>query len=236
MWSIILLQDIPNYSEFLLSFALLTFLSIWAFGLFRAVLNNQRLFWASWLVLLLTTFIPYETITSNQLGLLIGTRQFASYPVLQYIPFYLIGMYFSRNRIAFDFRLFGASVFASAAYLLFILIAGKTPDRFPPSIYWILSPMFYLYLIYLGSKLYVDRGYPVRLIENLGRNVLFYLLISNLLIFVVKSYKPNIGLNTLEGFGVTLIILGTLSYLIWIISAKPTHRSQLEHDVGSGES
>lgn len=225
--NILLLQDIPNYSEFLISFALLIFLSLFLFRLFQAALKDDRLFWGLCLVLLLTTFIPYDRVTFDPLGLLIGTKEFACFPVLQYMPFYLLGMYFSRNKIALDARLLVLSILASAVYVLFILIAGKTPERFPPSIYWIVSPMFYLYLIYLGARWYVRRGWPDRLVENLGRNVLFCLLASNIFIFAVSNYKPNAALNTLESLALALAILALASYLIWIVSPLPgTGRQQ----------
>jgi fucose 4-O-acetylase-like acetyltransferase len=225
---ILLLQDIPGWSEFLASFFAITLAGVLLFRPLQWLLAHQGWFWLTVPALLATTFIPYESVTSTQLGLLIGTKAFAAFPVVQYFPFYLLGMYFAKNGIGWNAKVFAASLLCSGVFVYFYATHGEQlPSRFPPSWIWIVAPNAVLYGYYLCSKSL--RHVPIvgKVLESIGRNVLFYLLFSNLFIFTLRS-KVSFGLDVWEGAAFAVLILGITGYLTAImgrtLSPRPNKR------------
>lgn len=214
---ILILEDSPGWSEFFGSFFFVILLALALFRPIKEIIERKGVFWPITLSLLFTTFIPYEKVTINQLGFLIGSTRFPTFPILQYLPFYLLGMYFSRYEKVFDGKLFLGSIIATAAFLSYTLIYMNMPSRFPPSIFWILGPMFFLYVFYLFSKFLVDKVVPTGGIQLLGKNVLLYTLLSNIFIFTFKRVQGHIFLNPVECLGVTFLITLVVSYLIYIV-------------------
>ena len=210
---IILLADIPRYSEFLASFAVITLLALALFKLIKTVLSSQIYFWLLNIFLLFTTFIPYERITINQLGLLIGTNNFTCFPVIQYSPLYLIGIYFARYKIKFNrIALLISSAF-TLSLISYLFYTHKLPNRFPPSLSWIVGSAFFLYIYFLGSNLLAAKLKKIELLEKPGKNVLFYLLVSNILIFAIHSIYGNMSLGIVKVFILTGAILFVIDYL-----------------------
>lgn len=219
--NIIFLFDIPTLSEFLIAFALINLVTIPLFGTFKSIIKNKIMFWIIISLLLLTTFFPYELVTTKQIGLLIGTTKFYAFPILQYMPFYLLGMYFAAYKINYNIYIFIGSIFSSLIYILYIIIYHDNPVRFPPSIFFILAPMFYLYMFYLFFKVLIQKKVSISLLELMGKNVLYYLLFSNILIFIFKLriIKLNLDLNIINSLLVLIIVLGLITYFI-LISTK----------------
>lgn len=212
--SIVLLEDIPGWSEFLVSFSLIMIVGIILFYPLGKLLENKILFWIVTIGLLFTTFIDYSSITIIQIGLLIGTTKFASFPVLQYFSFYLLGMYFAKYKIGWNWRILLGSIIATSVFVLYWFIAGELPSRFPPSIFWILSSCLFLYGYYLLAK-WLDRlTINTNSLKFMGGNVLFYLLLSNILIFTIKKSQPSLLLSTFESFLFLIVMLLFISYLL----------------------
>lgn len=208
---IILLIDIPGYSEFLASFAAITFLAIILFKPIQMLIQDKKYFFITNILLLLTTYIPYEWININQIGLLIGTNKFYCFPVIQYSPLYLLGIYFAKYKIKFSkITLLLSSVF-TLSFLLYFLYNHKLPSRFPPSLFWILGSSFFLYIYFVASNL-LSRLKKLEFLEKAGKNVLFYLLISNIFIFTIHNIygKMYLGINI---FILTGVILFVIHYL-----------------------
>jgi hypothetical protein len=66
-------QDIPGWSEFLISFSLIMFIGLLLFHPLRWLSDRKLVFWFVVIVLLFTTFFDYSAVTMNQIGLFIGT-------------------------------------------------------------------------------------------------------------------------------------------------------------------
>lgn len=188
---ILVLEDIPGYSEFLISFALLNIGTYMFFNQIKYILNSKY-FILFLIVPLLCTNIPYHLVNENQVGLLIGTTKFPCFPVVQYSIFYFLGMYFQKNKIDFKFKHLILSVFASSILVLYCLKFNQLPSRFPPSLPWILGPMLYLNIYYSTSKLIVKRYEIYNWINFIGENTLFFLLSSNIIIFIVKFFVQDV--------------------------------------------
>jgi hypothetical protein len=210
---IILLADIPAYSEFLASFAIITLLALVLFRLIKTVLSNKIYFWLLNIFLLFTTFIPYERITINQIGLLIGTNNFACFPVIQYSPLYLIGIYFARYQVKLNRIVLLISSTFTLSFISYLLYTHSLPNRFPPSLFWIVGSALFLYIYFLASNLLATKLNKIELLEKLGRNVLFYLLVSNIFIFAIHSIYGNMPWGIIKISLLTAAILFTVGYL-----------------------
>ncbi|TJY41005.1 acyltransferase [Cohnella pontilimi] len=229
---ILLLDDMPGWSEFLASFTYLIILGLILFFPLKWLAERK---WAGFAVaglLLLTTFFPYNTVHTTQLGPLIGTRDFASFPVLQYFPYYLIGMLFARHRIVWDWRVLAGAAAATGAFLWKWLSAegGGAPERFPPSIWWIIGPALALYAYYLLSRLMERYQAPFVPIEAMGRNVLWFLVMTNVIIFALKNSQQNYLADTTKSFGMAVVFMTVAGFAVWIIT-KP-QRSK-KHDTAN---
>lgn len=220
---ILLLNDMPGWSEFLASF---TYLMVLGLVLFVPLKKLAEIRWLGFVAagaLLFTTYLPYGDVHWMRMGPLIGTRDFASFPVLQYFPYYLIGMLFARYRIVWDWRVLTGAVVASAAFVWKWLSADgqPLPERFPPSIWWIVGPALLLYGYYLLSRLMEKVPAPFVPFEAMGRNVLWYLVMSNVLIFSLKgNQQNNVLLSAGDGFLMAVVLLAVVAFSVWIITKK----------------
>ncbi|MFC0215711.1 acyltransferase family protein [Paenibacillus chartarius] len=227
---ILLLDDIPGWSEFLVSFALFTAAGIVLFHPLRWLTARKRLFWAVTAALLLTTLIDYGSIKANQLGLLAGSRQFASFPVLQYMPFYLIGVYFACHKVSWSWRVFAGAVAATGMFAAIWLTSGELPERFPPSAAWIAGPSLLLYGYLLLAAALSKRGWPTAWLHTLGRNVLVYLLLSNIMIFAMKRTQPDLPLTMPESAGMTVAIMLIITFLLKLVTQPKTKGERQSHE------
>ena len=213
---ILLLQDIPGWSEFLVSFSLIMLVGLVLFKPLTWLIERKLIFWVVVLLLLMTTYFPYDKVTVNQLGLLIGTRKFASFPVVQYFPYYLIGMYVARYRLGWNWKLFLGSFVSTGIFIAYVTVKHGLPERFPPSLFWILSSSFLVYLYFLVAKVLTLKMKYTKFLTVLGQNVLLYLLMSNMMIFTLKHNQDQLLLSTAEGFGFDVGILLLISFFIRI--------------------
>lgn len=212
---IIRLRDIPGWSEFILSFAFLLLLGNVGFRFFVYMKEHKYLHLLLAILLLITTALPYERINENIVGVLIGTRSFAAFPILQYLPYYLLGMYVQEHGIGFRWKAFIVSLLASMYGFSYLLLHdGNLPERFPPSLEWILLPALAIYLYYLVAR-WISSLTPrgIAPILELGKNSMFYLLISNILIFAASGTKAFLPLSPIEGILVTGILFFAMTLL-----------------------
>ncbi|MCC3377323.1 acyltransferase [Cohnella sp. REN36] len=221
---ILLLRDMPGWSEFLASFAYLMIVGLILFRPLRWLAEHPWIAAAAGILLLTTTWIPYGGVHVPQLGPLLGTRDFASFPVLQYFPFYLAGMLFARHRVVWNWRVLAGAAVATAAFVwkTFAAEAPALPERFPPSIWWIVGPALILYGYYLLARL-LDR-FPRRVaapLAAMGRNVLWFLVMTNVLLFALKGNQKDLLLSTTEGIWLALALLSLVGFSVWIVTKPP---------------
>ncbi|RCX16489.1 hypothetical protein DFP94_112109 [Fontibacillus phaseoli] len=228
---ILLLNDMPGWSEFLASFTYLIALGLLLFVPLKWLVGRKWVGFAAAGLLLLTTWIPYGYIHAAAWAPLLGTRDFASFPVLQYFPYYLLGMLFARYRIGWDWRVLAGAAIASGAFAWKWLSGADAslPERFPPSVWWIAGPALLLYGYYLLSRVMEKYPLPFMPLEAMGRNVLWFLVMSNVLIFALKSNQPLLLLGLLDTFWMELGLLAVIGFSIWIIT-KPARGAALIND------
>lgn len=211
-----LILDIPGYSEFLLSFALLSLISYIFFSIIKKLTKNEIIF----LILLssVSTFIPYSKITNLYLGLFIGTNKFSCFPVVQYSSYFLMGIYYEKFKVDVESREIFVSVIVSSTIILYYIRLHRLPTRFPPSIFWIFGGYLFA-LIYLKiCKLNLCFFETIK-INKIGEKSLLYLVLSNIFIFISLNFFKN--LNLFKSIILTLLIIVVIyvcNYFFKIVS------------------
>lgn len=213
LFKILFLFRIPGYSEFLAAFSVLNIITLIFFNQFKKILKINKYFIVVLSVSLLSTFIPYKFIKLNQIGLIIGDTKFACFPILQYLSYYILGMYFQENKIKFNLKYFIISTISSFMFISYAVLYKKLPSRFPPSILWILGAAMFLYIYYIFSIYIVSKIKVHTKIYFIGENTLSFLLISNLILFMLKYLNPDKKL----GFILCILVGGIIVILIYIM-------------------
>jgi hypothetical protein len=135
-----------------------------------------------------------------------------------------LGVYFANYRIRHHLKALLIFTAGMVGFAAFYYLRGYTPSRFPPSLLWILCSLFFVYGYYLIAQRLATWQFAVQPLSLLGKNVLFYLLMSNLAIFTFRgAYKP-LDLNPLMSFVLTASVLIGISFLI-IIVVPPVKKS-----------
>lgn len=201
---ILKLEDIPGWSEFLVSFALYALLLMIAFKGLRWLSHRQLASLGVGAVCLAATvFVPYGAVQPVQLQLVIGGRDFACFPILQYMPYFLAGMIDARGNRAMRLRLLALAAVCSVSGAAYCAAAGGLPGRFPPEWAWIVLPaMLSAAVVLLAKGLCLLGGNGIRraadwgvaVLAHFGSRSLYYLLTSNLVIFTLagKGIVPAI--------------------------------------------
>lgn len=216
---IILLFRIPGYSEFLLSFSVLNLVILIFFNLFKKSLQVNKTFLLIIAISLLATFIPYELVILSQIGIIIGTTKFACFPILQYICYFMFGLYFNQNKIKFNIKFLLLSLLGSLSFILYTIVNRELPSRFPPSIVWVIGASFFLYMYYLASKYLSNKINFSKHFYFIGENTLYFLLTSNLILFTLEYFMPTLKFSLLSSIISALVIL-IVSYIIIYLNIR----------------
>ncbi|MEI8235338.1 MAG: heparan-alpha-glucosaminide N-acetyltransferase domain-containing protein [Verrucomicrobiota bacterium] len=225
--SLCFLRDIPSYSEFLLSFSIIMIAAAVAAPAMELFTRNKTNLATSTLAFLAFTLLPKEAIYDPLVGLFLGGSGFFYFPALPYMPLFLLGVYFARRSHDYDMP-------AAAIALLVVAIYGGLEmarislRRFPPSAVWILSSAALTYLYY-GAGRWIDVFSPnvvKRYLSAVGQHVLYYLLVSNLILFGAAAL--GVG-GTLRQSQVVIFYLGLMIFLFCIqcltMDLDKVHRS-----------
>jgi hypothetical protein len=214
--SILLLSDVPGYSEFLASFfALALVFGLWP-SAFDWLLRRPVALGLTAAACLACTFVPYELIAANQLGVLIGTTRTPCFPVVQYLPWFFAGLAISRYRIGWSPWLLTACAGCTAAFVAFSVATRTLPLRFPPSLLWIIGPALFVYVYYLSSRVLASRVYS-RTLDGIGENTLYYLVASNAILFALAG---RIKVTAPESVALGLAVLIGIHFLL--STTRPT--------------
>ena len=207
---ILLLEDIPGWSEFLVSFALYALLAMAAFALLRALAHRPVWMLPVGAACLLACLIPYERVAPTQLALLIGGTQFACFPVVQYMPYFLAGLAYAAGSRRTRGRLLALAAAAGAVAAVLCLRGGALPRRFPPEPGWILLaalPVRLVLLLACGLARLPRAAEPLRaMLSHLGGRSLYELVASNLAIFALagRGVVPQYGKKAPPPFCLTI--------------------------------
>jgi hypothetical protein len=204
---ILILNDIPLYSEFLLSFFALSLLFFIFFKPLKRFLDSNIVILVLAAVSLLSTFIPYQYINSNQIGLLIGTYNFHAFSVLQYLVFFLLGVFFAKNNIIYTKLGLLISIVGTGSFCIYFVLKHAYPTRFPVSLLWLIGSFLFLYVYFILSEYLSKKIGLIRPLDSIGENTLFYLVVSDAALFAMKKAGQIQALSSiLIGFAIILSI------------------------------
>lgn len=149
---ILLLQDLPGWSEFLASFAALALMALFLYWPLKRL--RDKPLWLLFLSLccLALCYLPYERIRHPLLRLFFGTTVYASFPPFQYFLYFLAGLSYVHLRERGWWYLLLVAVFFTCAGLLRCQALGHLPSRFPPDWGWIVLPAAGLALLMALSR------------------------------------------------------------------------------------
>lgn len=186
---IMCLWRIPGYSEFLLSFAMLMPIVWFMHRPLNFTCANEHKMGGVICIALCSTLIPYSYVIIPLIGVFIGTTKFACFPLLQYSPFFLFGIYFSKKGMNLSPMSILIAFFITAISIIFIMINHSLPQRFPPECLWIILPCaplacYWWILSKIKEMSFVNR-FKIQICLY-GSNMLEYLVISNVLIFLLR--------------------------------------------------
>lgn len=213
--SILTLQNYPGWSEFLASFAAVMLVGIILFPLMK-----RMNFWMLLVIALagaLGCFLPYDKITNPWLALFVGSTNYTTFPVLQYGVYFAAGVWMANRKKRLDWKIFLWSAAYSLPCIWFFWKNGCLPGRFPPTALFIGGGALgvFLYALIAGGLRKTCGmsvlGKPAEGLSLIGRNSLYCLLMSNLLIFAVAGSKFSFRSND-YAYGFYLVLLAILFY------------------------
>ncbi|MCR6636527.1 hypothetical protein [Devosia sp.] len=156
---------------------------------------------------------------------LLGTTLFASFPLLPYLPWFLVGIRLGRSGGKLGWAHWSVAALCSGLLAFQVQQTGALPGRFPPTVLWVIGPALVLALYWVLARLLAARVPNVLLLP--GRHALSYLLVSNLLIFSARRIwgRPITEVET--WLGSTLGVLVVIGVGWWIVerSRGPARKS-----------
>lgn len=227
---ILCFQKIPKYSEFLLSFAFIYPLIYIFSKIFKKMTSIHYLVLA--LLSFIFTFFDYSNIKIPLLGVFIGTTAFACFPIIQYSSYFLAGEYLAKKDKVLDKLILGITLLGFTIFIGSIYIFKQLPERFPPSIFWIIGGYLFVYTYFILSKYLASCLKETNLILSIGANSLIYLVGSNLVIFTCYNILSKLDITFTGTYQLLLILIIfllclTCSYLYLNILMKlKSHQHQ----------
>jgi len=191
---ILFFWKLPGFSEFLLSFALfypLVFVAV----LFKDKIKPAHLAFLCCFSLISTAF-PIRRIYSPIISVFWGSTECLSFPIVQYLSYFLAGVYLSRKDKPGSRIIAGISFLGSLLFLGYIVLLHRLPSRFPPSLYWIVGGYAFVYLYYILCSKFADRFKKYPAVYTIGRNSLVFLVVSNLVIFSLQNFQNTLSNNS----------------------------------------
>lgn len=217
--NILVLKDIPGYSEFLLAFALFTFIFSMIKRFLSTIWKNNWFFIIILCISIASSLLIKRGSDISWIGLLIGSHKFGAFPIQQYAFYYSLGILFHRNIITINRLTLLISIICSSSFIIFFLTKNHIPGRFPPTIFWILGAMFPILIksvisINISKKQKFQSSFISTYLQLVGKNTLFHLLLSNILLFCLSNYLHLSRFSALL-FGIFIIMIN--QYLIKLI-------------------
>jgi len=208
---ILLLRSLAGWSEFLLSFAAVMVLILCFQPLMKKAGKYLPLIVA--VVAVIAVLIPLRT-SNTIVATFIGQAPFAVFAVIPYCIYLALGIYIAQSEGKLKPWMVIATCVGTAGFVAVYLIFGM-PSRFPLSLPWLLGASAFITLYYFVSKLIAGRKFS-KWIEDIGKNSLFYLLMSNIFIFALRSSNFS-RLNTTFALIVFVVFVLMIMYLEKII-------------------
>ena len=136
-----------GYSEFLASFFLVSLITSFMRPLVFRFCDNAYLILVSILVSFGLGLLNLSPPEIPMIGALVGSHDYATFPLAQYLPWFLIGVRYGREKVRISWAIWATAISAALAFASYVVLYGETPTRFPPDPLWIAGPAFFLLII-----------------------------------------------------------------------------------------
>jgi hypothetical protein len=208
---VVSMRRLFGWSEFLATFFVLSLLTLAARPLLLKVGRNPWLLAIVTGLCLTTTMLKTGAIVPL-LPTVVSHTQFANFPLLPYLPWFLIGIWYGSHPVkAWQFVL-GLAV---TGWLYWVTWqTGEFPQRFPPSVLWIVGPAAILLFYLAASRWLAARIRVPDLLLTPGRHVLSFLVLSNLALFATRYLigRPVRNTPTAVLVATALLLVLTLAW------------------------
>ena len=213
---VLTLRRLFGWSEFLATFFMLYVLIavarpvlVWVGSRLPALIAASALCLAScWLVV------------DQQLPLVatvVGTTQFASFPLLPYLPWFLVGIALGQAGGKVTVWHVVAAVAGTGWLIWGVVQTGELPGRFPPTPAWIVGPALALLAYFVLAQVVARRMAVPDWLVVPGRHVLSFLIVSNLAIFALRNLLGRPVANVATWLALTVVILAAIGvgWIAW---------------------
>jgi len=215
---ILTMRRLFGWSEFLASFFVLYALVAVARPLLVGIASNPWLLIPACALCLASTWLVMDQgwpLTAT----LIGTTNFASFPLIPYLPWFLLGIGLGRAGGRLPPWHWLAATAASGWLLWSLQQTGQLPGRFPPTVLWIVGPALALLAYLRVAKVIATRLTLPDWLTVPGRHVLSYLLVSNLLLFTLRNLMGRPVQSVWAWLGLTAAVLVMIG-IGWVIRER----------------
>jgi len=205
---VVTMQRLFGWSEFLATFFMLSLLTLLARPALLLIGNSPWLLVVVTLACLATTFYTTGAIIPL-LPTLVSHTGFANFPLLCYLPWFLLGIWYGSHPVrVWHF----VPALAMSGYLYWVTIqTGQFPNRFPPTILWIVGPAAILLAYLWLCRFIAARVSLPDVLLTPGRHVLGFLVLSNIGFFATRYFMGKPVRSTLIAALVTVGVLILLS-------------------------
>jgi hypothetical protein len=126
-------------------------------------------------------------------------------------------MYFEEHKIVFKINYALIAIVCTSLTIIYHYKFNQLPNRFPPSLLWILSPVAYIYAYYLICRIITNKYKISKWITLIDENTSYFLLSSNIIIFEVKFIVKDMKfrLTTCLIFSILIIV-----FTYWLMILK----------------
>ncbi len=197
---IILLLDIPFFTEYILAFTCTSILYFLGKKYIQKLLEKPWLFFIVIVLLFSVSYVPfykwYPVVTIGgksyyihyYIGLLFGAQKVQYFPVVQYFPIFLLGMWFRKYHVYFSWKILFVSTVCSCIFCYYSYIIKQPPSKWPPTFVYIGGSFLAIYVYYVLAQRITSFKVAYWL-STIGDKSIIYLLISNVIIFLLSTLK-----------------------------------------------
>jgi hypothetical protein len=184
-------QEMPGYSEFLLSFVMLYVVVYLCFPLWEKILEHKGWLFLTMVLTLGYCLLPYQNITLTPVATLLGSNAWCTFPIPSYLGYFLLGAWMAKGQRQITPAGGSIAVLGTAVFTLYCVLQGELPKRFPPEPLWILGGAAIVclyYFVFCSGKIRFRKDKD--LLAVTGRHSLVFLVVSNVIIFFLWYLFP----------------------------------------------
>jgi hypothetical protein len=223
--AVLLLRDIPGWSEFLAAFLVYALIVLALFAPLRRMRESPIAAAAVACGCLAVCFAPIASFNVPYVNLLIGGGNMSLFPAVQYAPYFIAGLTLpALERMKRERVLLAVAAAASVMGGVIWRFTGE-PGRFPPGPGWILTPAAIIAALALLAAVSARFAHarrlalvnPVRVLCSLGRNSIYHLIVTNVVLFTLAGQKIAPWLKPKAWFLWAEPIQSPLGALCWAV-------------------